>query len=62
MLESVVPPGVRVLPVRGGPQEQRRLLLARMPGPMTEAAARLAEALREAALASGDEAAPVRVP
>ncbi|MEV0819745.1 LysR family transcriptional regulator [Nonomuraea rubra] len=62
MLESVVPPGVRVLPVRGGPQEQRRLLLARMPGPMTEAAACLAQALREAALAPGDEAAPVRVP
>ncbi|WP_433661619.1 LysR family transcriptional regulator [Nocardia sp. CA-128927] len=43
-------PGVRVLPVRGGPQEQRRLLLARLPSPLTEAAARTAEALRAAAI------------
>lgn len=58
MLETVVPPGVRVLPVRGGPQEQRRLLLARMPGPMTEAAAGLARALREAALTPGQQGPP----
>ncbi|PXX66727.1 DNA-binding transcriptional LysR family regulator [Nocardia tenerifensis] len=43
-------PGVRVLPVRGGPQEQRRLLLARLPSALTEAAARTAEALRAAAI------------
>lgn len=28
---SAPPPGVRILPVRGGPQELRRLLLARLP-------------------------------
>ncbi|NJP96749.1 LysR family transcriptional regulator [Nonomuraea sp. FMUSA5-5] len=53
MLEAAVPPGVRVLPVRGGPQEQRRLLLARRPGPMPEAAACVARALRQAVLATG---------
>jgi DNA-binding transcriptional LysR family regulator len=51
LLADAVPPGVRVLPVRGGPREQRRLLLARPPGPLPEPAARLAEALRRAALA-----------
>ncbi|MFJ2580828.1 LysR family transcriptional regulator [Kitasatospora aureofaciens] len=49
-LASAVPPGVRVLPVRGGPQEQRRLLLARLPHPPTEAVTRLAAALRTAVL------------
>ncbi|MFI6171178.1 LysR family transcriptional regulator [Nocardia sp. NPDC051052] len=43
-------PSVRVLPVRGGPQEQRRLLLAHLPSPLSEAAARTAEALRTAAI------------
>ncbi|MFI8234793.1 LysR family transcriptional regulator [Streptomyces sp. NPDC085900] len=50
VLASVAPPGVRVLPVRGGPQEQRRLLLARLPHPPTEASGRVAAALRAAAL------------
>lgn len=49
-LAPAVPPGVRVLPVRGGPQEQRRLLLAHLPRPLTEPAARLADALRAAAV------------
>jgi DNA-binding transcriptional LysR family regulator len=48
-LASVVPTGVRVLTVRGGPQEQRRILLARLPHPLPEPAARLAAALRAAA-------------
>ncbi len=39
-----------VLPVRGGPAEQRRLMLARLPGPLAEPAARLAAALRAAAI------------
>jgi hypothetical protein len=66
-------PGARVLPVRGGPQEQRRLLAARTPdrpqeqrrllpartpGPTTEAAARPAPALREAAPAPGQQVTP----
>ncbi|MGI5268790.1 LysR family transcriptional regulator [Nonomuraea sp. CA-218870] len=50
VLAGAAPPGVRVLPVRGGPREQRRLLLARVPGPLTEPAARLADALRTTAL------------
>lgn len=49
-LGAAVPPGVRVLTVRGGPQEQRRVLLARLPQPVTEPVARLAEALRAAAV------------
>jgi len=40
---------VRVLTVRGGPQEQRRIVLARLPHPLPEPAARLADALRAAA-------------
>ncbi|HET6503626.1 MAG TPA: LysR family transcriptional regulator [Amycolatopsis sp.] len=48
-LGQVAPPGVRILPVRGGPQEQRRIVLARLPGALPEPAARLAEALRDAA-------------
>ncbi|WP_346132535.1 LysR family transcriptional regulator [Lentzea roselyniae] len=46
----VVPEGVRVLPVRGGPAETRRVLLARLPGPVPEPVARLAAALRAAVL------------
>ncbi|WP_338693597.1 LysR family transcriptional regulator [Streptomyces sp. Q6] len=55
-LVTAVPPGVRVLPVRGGPQEQRRLLLARLPGPVSRPVARVAAALRTTAL---DADAPV---
>jgi DNA-binding transcriptional LysR family regulator len=51
-LSEVVPAGVRILPVRGGPAEQRRVLLARLPGPLPEPVARLAAALRAAR--SGD--------
>ncbi|GGU40201.1 LysR substrate-binding domain-containing protein [Lentzea flava] len=51
-LVAVVPAGVRVLPVRGGPSEQRRILLARLPGPMPEPVARLAAALRAAVVES----------
>lgn len=60
-LAAAVPPGVRVLPVRGGPQEQRRLLLARLPHPSAEPVTRLAAALRAAALETDtdtDTAAP----
>ncbi|KUN05993.1 LysR family transcriptional regulator [Streptomyces yokosukanensis] len=52
-LAQVAPPGVRVLPVRGGPQEHRRLLLARLPDPPAEATVRVCEALRTAALETG---------
>lgn len=50
VLASAAPPGVRVLPVRGGPQEQRRLVLARLPHPPTEPVTRVAAALHAAAL------------
>lgn len=49
-LAVAAPPGVRILAVRGGPQEQRRLMLARLPGAVAEPTARLAEALRTAAM------------
>jgi DNA-binding transcriptional LysR family regulator len=48
-LVPAVPPGVRVLTVRDGPRELRRLLLARRPGPLTAPTSHLAEALRQAA-------------
>ncbi|AKA01961.1 LysR family transcriptional regulator [Streptomyces noursei ZPM] len=51
-LAPAAPPGVRILPVRGGPQETRRLLLARLPGTPPEPVRRLAAALRAAALAT----------
>ncbi|MBN6038920.1 LysR family transcriptional regulator [Amycolatopsis sp. 195334CR] len=49
-LAAVVPSGVRVLPVHGGPAEQRRLMLAHLPTPLPEAAAALATTLRKAAI------------
>jgi DNA-binding transcriptional LysR family regulator len=47
-LAPAAPQGVRFVSVRGGPQERRRVLLARLPAPLPEAVARLAEALRAA--------------
>ncbi|GAB0104330.1 LysR family transcriptional regulator [Nocardia sp. JMUB6875] len=55
-LAPACPPGVRVLPVRGGPTETRRLLLARLPGPLPDPVARVAEALRAAAIESARDA------
>jgi DNA-binding transcriptional LysR family regulator len=49
-LATAVPAGVRVVPVLGGPQEQRRVLLARLPHPPSEPVARVADALRTAAI------------
>ncbi|MQY30612.1 LysR family transcriptional regulator [Nocardia aurantia] len=49
-LGAILPPGVRALPVRGGADESRRLLLARLPHPLPEPVARLATALRTAAV------------
>ncbi|GAA5021364.1 LysR family transcriptional regulator [Actinopolymorpha pittospori] len=49
-LASAAPSGVRILPVPGGPQERRRLLLARLPQPPTEPVALLAAALRAVTL------------
>lgn len=57
-LVLVAPAGVRVLPVRGGPQEQRRLLLARLPGPPQQSVTRVAAVLRAAALALADPEPP----
>ena len=50
VLQDAVPPGVRILPVRGGPSEQWRIVLARLPGDPSEPVIRVAEALRTAAL------------
>jgi DNA-binding transcriptional LysR family regulator len=49
-LASAVPSGLRILPVRGGPQEQRRMLLARLSRPLPEPIARLSAALQAAAI------------
>ena len=47
---AIAPPGVRVLAVRGGSQEQRRVILARLPHPRSPSRPpRLADALRAAA-------------
>ncbi|WP_345656844.1 LysR family transcriptional regulator [Streptomyces siamensis] len=48
-LAPAAPPGVRIVTVHGGPEERRRLVLARLPRPLPEPAARLADALRAAA-------------
>ncbi|WP_346097700.1 LysR family transcriptional regulator [Streptomyces olivaceiscleroticus] len=50
-LAPAAPEGVRILPVRGGPQEQRRLLLASLGRRPTQSVNRVAAALRAAALA-----------
>ncbi|MFE3777418.1 LysR substrate-binding domain-containing protein [Amycolatopsis sp. NPDC059090] len=54
-LGTAVPAGVRVLAVRGGPGEQRRILLAHLPRQLPEPAARVAAALRTAALETDAE-------
>ncbi|WP_419999521.1 LysR family transcriptional regulator [Streptomyces boninensis] len=50
-LAPAAPAGVRILPVRGGPQELRRLSLARLPGRAGEAVSRVAEVVRDVAVA-----------
>ena len=45
---EALPPGVRTVAVRGGPRELRRIVLARRPGPLGEAAARVSDALIQA--------------
>jgi hypothetical protein len=47
---GVLPPGVAVVAVRGEPQEIRRVVLARRPGPLGGPAARVADALIAAAV------------
>lgn len=47
-LEAAAPPGVRILPVHGGPEELRRIVLAHLPGPLSTPAAHLATHLRPA--------------
>ncbi len=44
-----VPDGIRVLPVRGGPRETRRVLVARLPGRRSPAVRAVQDALRAAA-------------
>lgn len=46
---NVIPPGVAIVAVREEPQEARRLVLARRPGPLDGPTARVAEALVTAA-------------
>ncbi|MDT7744691.1 MAG: hypothetical protein QOE59_3769 [Actinomycetota bacterium] len=48
-LVGTLPAGVVALPVRGGAREDRRVVLARPPGPAGAAVERVADALREAA-------------
>jgi DNA-binding transcriptional LysR family regulator len=48
-MAAVVPDGVRVLPVRGGPIETRRVLMARMPGRRSDAVRAVEDAIRAAA-------------
>lgn len=49
---GVLPDGVHTVAVRGEPQETRRLVLARLPGPLHGAAAAVADALIAAAPAA----------
>lgn len=48
-LAAAAPAGVRVLAVRGGPEERRRVIVAQLPRRLPEPAARVVEALRTAA-------------
>lgn len=48
---DVLPDGVKAVAVRGEPQETRRIVLARRPGPLDGPAARVADALIAAAAA-----------
>jgi molybdate transport repressor ModE-like protein len=50
---DVVPAGVKIIAVRGEPQETRRLVLARRPGPLDAAVARVAGALIDTASSVG---------
>ena len=46
---DVLPDTVKAVAVRGEPQETRRLVLARLPGPLDAPAARVVDALSAAA-------------
>jgi DNA-binding transcriptional LysR family regulator len=46
---DIVPAGVTIVAVRGEPREVRRVVLARQPGPLDDAVARVADALVAAA-------------
>jgi DNA-binding transcriptional LysR family regulator len=46
---DVLPDGVKAVAVRGEPQEMRRLVLARLPGPVEGPAARVVDAVIAAA-------------
>ena len=48
---DVLPSGVKPVAIRGEPQETRRIVLARRPGPLDGPAARVADALIAAAAA-----------
>jgi DNA-binding transcriptional LysR family regulator len=48
---DVLPSGIKPVAVRGEPQETRRIVLARRPGPLDGPAARVADALIAAAAA-----------
>jgi len=49
VIAAAAPAGVRVLAVRGGPEERRRVIVAHLPHRLPEAALRVVEALRAAA-------------
>lgn len=49
VIAAAAPAGVRVLAVRGGPEERRRVMVAHLPHHLPEAAVRVIEALRAAA-------------
>jgi molybdate transport repressor ModE-like protein len=52
VMVGVLPKHIEVVAVRGEPQETRRIVLARVPGPLDRATARVADALTAAARAA----------
>jgi DNA-binding transcriptional LysR family regulator len=48
-MSSLVPEGVKIMPVRGGPRETRRILVARIPGRRSEELRAVEDAVRLAA-------------
>ncbi|GLZ02959.1 LysR family transcriptional regulator [Actinomadura sp. NBRC 104412] len=58
VMSAAAPPGVRVLPVRGGPEERRRLMVAHLPAPLPPTAHHVIEALHKAAATTDPPASP----
>jgi len=60
VIAAAVPAGVRLLTVRGGPQELRRIVVAHLPQRLPEAVRQVVDALRAVATGGLDVSRSVR--